>query len=153
MTTTDILKLIALDEEDLAIVSAHVQDAVLKIGDIAYRPAERRFALAMNRFIWEKADGGRRTYERRRTVLSFDRVTAVKTQNIRRDRPDAVLELLAIEFAPAEAPAGTVTLIFAGGGAIRLEVECIETRLADLGTAWATRTKPAHDLSGETKTA
>lgn len=147
MAVSERLKLIALDEEDLAVISAHVQDAVLKVGDLSYLPAERRFVAAMNRFIWENADGRRRTYERRRAVLSFDRVLGVKTSGIRRDRPEAVLELLAIEFSAGEAPAGSVTLIFAGGGAVRLDVECIETRMADLGAAWATATRPAHDLS------
>lgn len=147
MAVSERLKLIALDEEDLAVISAHVQDAVLKVGDLSYLPAERRFVVVMNRFIWENADGRRRTYERRRAVLSFDRVLSVKTSGIRRDRPEAVLELLAIEFSAGEAPAGAVTLIFAGGGAVRLDVECIETRMADLGAAWATTARPAHDLS------
>jgi hypothetical protein len=153
MSDPDRLKLVALDAEDLAVLSAYVQDAVMKVGDLAYLPNERRFALAMNRFIWEKADGSRRTYERRRAALSFDRVTAVQTCRIRRDRPDTVLELLAVEFEPSDSPAGTITLIFAGGGAVRLTVECIEARLADLGAAWATRAKPVHDLAVETKSA
>ena len=73
------LKLCAFDEEDLAVLSAHTQDAVLKVGDMVYLPQERRFALAMNRFIWEKAaDGKRKAYERRRSVLSFDRVRTVR---------------------------------------------------------------------------
>lgn len=147
----DILKLIALDEEDLAVVSAHVQDAVLKVGDLSFLPKERRFVVAMNRFAWECMDG--RTHERRRAALSFDRVTAVKTSGIDRSRPDAVLNLLAVEFTPADLPAGAVTLIFAGGGAVRLDVECIETRLADLGTAWATSARPVHDLSDKVRSA
>ena len=153
MSDRDRLKLLALDEEDLAVLSAYVQDAVLKVGDLAWLPKEQRFALAMNRFIWENAEGARRTYERRRAVLSFDRVTRVSTSHIRRDRPDAVLELLAVEFEATDAPAGAVTLIFAGGGALRLEVECIEARLADLGVAWATAARPVHDLSIDTKPA
>lgn len=150
---SDRLKLLALDEEDLAVLSAHVQDAVLKVGDLAYLPKEQRFALAMNRFIWEKDDATRRTHERRRAALSFDRVRRVRTSQIRRDRPDAVLELLAVEFEGNDAPAGQVTLIFAGGGAVQLDVECIEARLADLGVAWATAARPVHDLSTDTKPA
>jgi hypothetical protein len=81
-------------------------------------------------------------------------VRSVKTNRIRRDQPDAVLELLAVNFEGGEAPAGAVDLLFAGGGTVKLEVECIEARLADLGTAWATAAKPKHDLdSGETKSA
>lgn len=150
MMEAERLKLVALDEEDLAVLSAHVQDAVLKVADLVYLPKERRFAVGMNRFIWEKADGRRRNYERRRTALSFDRVKAVQACHITRDRPEAVLELLAISFEPVDAPGGLVTLYFAGGGAIRLEVECIETRLADLGAAWATMAKPVHDIAAET---
>jgi hypothetical protein len=74
-------------------------------------------------------------------------VRSVKTNHIRRDRPEAVLELLAIKFTPTDSPAGHVDLVFAGGGAVRLDVECVEARLADLGTAWATTAKPAHDLA------
>lgn len=150
MVDVERLKLLALDEEDLAVLSAHVQDAVLKVGDLLYLPKEQRFAVGMNRFIWEKADGRRRTYERRRTALSFDRVKAVQAIHIRQDRPDAVLELLAISYEPVEAPGGFMTLHFAGGGKIRLDVECIETRLADLGTAWATTAKPVHDVAAGT---
>jgi hypothetical protein len=146
MAEPDRLKLMALDEEDLAVISAHVQDAVLKVGDLLYLPKESRFAVAMNRFIWEKAlDGKRRDYERRRAALTFDRVRSVKASKIRRDRPDAVLELLAIGFEASDAPAGFVTLYFAGGGAIRLEVEVVEARLADLGAAWATAARPDHE--------
>ena len=152
MADPDRLKLAAIDEEDLAVVSAHVQDAVLKVGDMLYLPKERRFALAMNRFIWERAeDGRRRDYERRRTALTFDRVNAVKTTGLDRGRPDTVLELLAVAFEPTDAPGGCVTLVFAGGAAVQIDVEVIEARLADLGAAWATRAKPAHDISGETK--
>ena len=153
MTDPDRLRLAAIDEEDLAVVSAHVQDAVLKVGDMIYLPQERRFALAMNRFIWEKAgDGKRRDFERRRTALTFDRVSKVRTHKIDRDRPEAVLELLAVRFAATDSPAGQVSLVFAGGAAVEIDIEVIEVRLADLGAAWATRAKPAHDLAGsETK--
>ena len=142
------LKLAAFDEEDLAVISAHVQDAVLKVGDMVYLPKQQRFALAMNRFIWDRpADGKRTTHERRRSVLSFDRVRAVRSSNIDRARADAVLELLAVAFEATDVPAGMVTLFFAGGGAVQLDVEVIETRLADLGAAWATAAKPQHDLA------
>ena len=149
MTDTDRLKLAALDEEDLAILSAHVQDAVLKVADMVYLPKENRFVIAMNRFSWEKADGKRRGYERRQAAMTFDRVLSVRTNRIRRNLGDAVLNLLAIDFDPSEPPAGAINLIFAGGGAVRLEVECIEARLADLGAAWATKAKPSHDRDSD----
>jgi hypothetical protein len=149
MAEAEPLKLAALDEEDLGIISAHVQDAILTVGDLAWRPAERRFALAMNRFDWHGAIARprRRNYERRRSILRFDRVMAVKVQGINPRATEAVLELLAVRFLPGEAPGGSVVLTFAGGGAIRLDVECIEVALTDLGGAWATRAAPAHDLS------
>ena len=146
------LKLCAVDEEDLAVLSAHVQDAVLKVGDMVHLPQEGRFAVAMNRFIWEKAaDGKRKAFERRRSVLSFDRVRSVRSSRIDRKRLDAVLELLAVSFETADTPAGKVTLVFAGGGAVQLDVEVIEARLADLGAAWATSAKPEHDLESTAK--
>jgi hypothetical protein len=147
------LRLAAVDEEDLAILSAHVQDAVLKVADLVWLPKERRFAVAMNRFVWEgEGDGRRREHERRRSALTFDRVDRVRSTGIDRARPDAVLELLALSFTPGEAPAGRITLVFAGGAAVELEAEVIEARLADLGPAWATAAMPSHDgASGETK--
>jgi hypothetical protein len=146
MADPDHLRVAAIDEEDLAVVSAYVQDAVLKVGDLVYLPKEHRFALAMNRFIWEKAvDGKRPDYERRRAALTFDRVLKVQTAGIDRSKPDAVLELLAVQFTVTDIPAGIVELIFAGGGAVRLNVEVIEARLADIGAAWATKARPNHE--------
>lgn len=139
------LRLAAVDAEDLAVISAHVQDAVLKVGDLLWLPAEKRFAAGMNRFVWEAArdvDGG---YQRRRAALTFDRVRAVRSIGVDRARPDAVVELLAVSFAAAEEPSGRVTLVLAGGGAIELDVEVVEARLADLGPAWATGAKPSHE--------
>lgn len=148
MSLPELLKLVALDEEDLKILSAHAQDAVLKIGDIAFRPKERRFALAMNRFDWTGAAAfARRQFERRRSILHFDRVLSVSYSGLNRDAEGAVLELLAVNFDSIDPPSGTITLTFAGGGAIRLTVECIEAYLTDLGGAWATSAKPGHDVS------
>lgn len=142
----DLLKLVALDEEDLAILSAHVQDAVLKISDIKWMGRENRFVLAMNRFVWEVAGEKAKEFERRRSVLHFDRVLKVSASRIRQDAAEAVLELLAVRFEGGEAPAGWVELVFAGGGTIRLDVECIEAQLSDLGAAWSTENLPHHDV-------
>ena len=153
MSEPDLLRLAAIDEEDLAVVSAYVQDAVLKVGDMVYLPRERRFAVGMNRFTWEKAeDGSRHDYERRRSALTFDRVSSVRTQAVDRGKADAVLELLAVSFTTTDSPGGRVTLVFAGGAAVAIEVEVIEARLADLGAAWSTKARPSHDVGeGETK--
>ena len=141
------LKLLALDEDDLKVMSAHVQDAVMKVGDLQFLPAAKRFVLPMNRFAWEVKTGFfRRHNERRQAVLHFDRVLGVKTSGIRRDEPDDVLSLLAVSFVPINAPAGLVELIFSGGGTVVLDVECIEARLADVGGAWQAAARPVHKV-------
>ena len=140
------LKLVAFDEQDLSVVSAHVQDAVMKVGDLSWRAAERRFVAAINRFVWENRSGlFRHNNERRRSALHFEAVRAVSSTGISRDEPEEVLSLLAVRFEPgAQAPAGTVELIFSGNAAIRLDVDYIEARLADLGAAWETASRPTH---------
>jgi len=139
------LKLIALDPEDLRVLSCHLQDAVLRVGDMVYLKKELRFAAIANRFDWERATQPREgVYQRRRTGLRFERVTAAKVHGIDLKQKDAVLELLALTFEPGEEPSGTLTLLFAGGGAIRLQVECIEAELRDLGAVWRTARKPEH---------
>ncbi len=139
------LKLAALDADDLAVVSAHLQDAVLNAGDLSYLRKARKFALVANRFVWEHGAKAEH-FERRRTGLHFDRVTGVKVQNIDRSDREAVLSLLSIGFEETDAPSGTIILAFSGGGTIRLEVECIEAQLSDLGPAWATEHLPRHEV-------
>jgi hypothetical protein len=139
------LKLIALDPEDLKVLSCHLQDAVIRVGDMAYLKNEMRFAAIANRFDWEQAAKlNDATYRRRRSGLRFERVKSAKLQGIDLAQKNAVLELLAVTFEPGEEPSGVLTLLFAGGGAIRLEVECIEAELRDLGAAWRTRVRPEH---------
>lgn len=142
-----LLKLIALDKDDLDILSAHTQDAVVKVGDLAYLPREKRFVALLHRFDWEKAhatNGSGRSNERRQTALRFERVLKARLHGIRLEAKRDVLELLAIQFEASDAPAGKVTLVFAGGAAIQLDVECIEAELKDLGPTWRTRKQPAH---------
>ena len=147
-TNSDLLKLVALDGEDLTVFSAYLQDAVMRVDDLTYLPKENRFAMAANRFVWTKGQPGkgRVVNERRRTAIHFDRVTKAQTYNILRDQPDAVLSLLAVQFLPSEDPTGTIDLIFSGDGVVRLHVECIEAQLADLGGAWETKSRPDHVL-------
>ncbi|MCL4768332.1 MAG: DUF2948 family protein [Hyphomicrobiaceae bacterium] len=145
------LKLVALDADDLAVISAHVQDAVLQVGDLAYIPAEHRFAAIANRFDWAAAAGAEGlppSLERRRTALRFDRVLEAKLQGIDLKTKRQVLELLAIRFDETEPPGGFVTLVFAGGAAIRLKVECIEGEMRDMGAAWKASRRPAHPEAG-----
>jgi len=143
------LKLIALDEEDLAVLSSLLQDAVLRVADMTYLPKQKRFAAALNRFDWEnaaKASGkaGGKDYRRRRAALRFDRVFNAKLKNLKPRAETRVLSLLAIGFAPKEAPGGILTLTFSGDASIQLEVECIEAELRDLGPEWRTSSKPEH---------
>lgn len=143
------LKLLALDTEDLGVVSTHLQDAVVRVGDMAYLKSDKRFAAVVNRFDWFDAEQGHKrsrgaSYERRRTGLRFERVMSAQVSAVNFDKPDDVLSLLAIGFDATEAPAGDITLHFAGGAAIKLAVECIECELRDLGAAWATQRKPDH---------
>jgi len=135
------LKLLALDSEDLEVISATTQDAVVRVGDVGFAREDNRFALLMNRFAWEE---GGRTRQRKRAALHFDRVNDVKVSGIDTNAVDGVLELLAIRFTTTDDPAGHVDLDFAGGGTIRLAVECLEARMQDLGAAWAARATPEH---------
>jgi Protein of unknown function (DUF2948) len=137
----DLLKLVALDPEDLAVVSAHLQDAILRVGDIAYLPKEHRFAIEARRFDWEAASG---TPQRRLACMHFEHVTGVRVRGIDQSNKDAVLNLLAISFEERDTPSGTATLIFADGGAIQVDLECIEMQMKDLGPVWAAESRPSH---------
>ena len=123
------LRLIAQDEEDLSVISAALQDAVAKVGDIVFEGD--RLTLAFNRI---------------RSALQLGCVQAVKSRKLRRDAKGAVVELLALTFEPGEAPGGAVVFTFAGGGDLRAEVECIDAALADLSAPWPTPRKPGHSV-------
>ena len=141
------LKLLALDTEDLDVISAHVQDAVVRVADMGYARGDRRFALLMNRFDWESGKQGRRDKgQRKRAALHFDAVQSVVTAGFDPNSTDGVLELLAIVFQPIDGPAGIIELQFAGGGTVRLGVECLEARLADLGATWGASNTPTHAI-------
>jgi len=134
--------LAAQDAEDLTILSARLQDAAAKLGDFAFLPGKRRFAGVVNRLKWE--DGGK---ARVRAGLHFDGVLRVQSHNVKLGAKDAVVAILAVTFTPkaVEDPAGTVEIVLAGGGAIRLEVECIAAELSDLTQPWAARARPDHE--------
>lgn len=142
------LKLIALDSEDLDVVAAHMQDAVVKVEDMRFDPKARQFALLTNRFAWEEAAGKRtKSYQRRRSALHFDRVLKARCKGFSPTDGDRVLSLLTVQFFPdgeADSPGGEIELIFADDISISLSVECIEAQLADLGPAWETQRRPKH---------
>lgn len=144
------LRLLAEDAEDLDVISAALQDAVARIGDIAFEPSAKRLTLALNRFRWEAGDGG--GGERIRAGLQFGGVLKVQARRLRRDVPDAVVSLLAVEFeraaSPEDDPGGVVLLRFSGDADLRVEVECLDACLADLSAPWPTPRRPGHPEPG-----
>jgi hypothetical protein len=140
----DPLKFIFLDQEDLEVISAHLQDAVVKVADVHWRPREKRLVIGLNRFDWESAQHGASQYRRCLTALRFERVISCKCRGVDPSGKDALLNLLAIDFVETEAPAGVLVLMFSGGIEMRLQVECLEGELADLGPSWSTSACPAH---------
>jgi hypothetical protein len=148
---TEGVTLAAQDAEDLAIVSARLQDAVARVKDLVFLPKKRRFAALFNRFMWEQAERKKKDGDLRvRAGLHFEGVLSAKSRNLKLGAPDAVVSLLTIRFTPkgSDDPAGIIELVFAGGGVIRLEVECIEAELQDIGSEWAARGRPAHQTDG-----
>ena len=146
------LKLRAETLEDILVFSAVLQDAVTVADDMSYMASERRFALMLNRFVWEEdADGNRKTRHRVRCGLHFDGVLSVGSRDIAiKPAPKSKslpLDLLAIHSEIAADGAGAIYLLFAGGGAIRLGVECIDGYLRDIGEPWECKHRPHHDDS------
>ena len=127
------LKLIALDANDLAVISTHVQDARVQTSDIVWRQHEKRLVIGMNRLDWEQTLAGETSPRRLIAALRFDRVLACKSRNIDLGAPETMLELVGIEFHPGNAPSGSAVLLFSHGGALRLDLECLECELTDLG--------------------
>jgi hypothetical protein len=150
------LKLVALDKDDIEVVSAHVQDARVRIGEILWQPRDHRFIMPVNRFDWmaavdAKSDNGSENkpdYRRCRTALRFERVLACKFRGFDQSNKDGELNLLAVEFAEHDSPAGAVILTFSGGAIIRLDVECLEAELADLGEVFTAELCPDHFTRG-----
>ena len=140
------LRLLAQDADDLQVLSAALQDAVLTVGDIVHDGRARTLTLALNRYRWEAKGSNARAGERVRAALQLAGVLSVRSRNIRQGARDAVLELLSAAFEPAaEPPGGAVVLTFAGGGDLRVEVEALDAVLADVSGAWPARGRPRHD--------
>lgn len=146
------LKLRAEDVEDITVLSACLQDATVRTADMTWQPKQHRFALVLNRFRWEDertADAGKRLIRidphiRVAAGLHFDGVLKVRSSGIDRDDGRTVLELLSILADPLEDAAARLTLVFAGGAAIQLDVECIEAQMQDIGTPFPVRRAPQH---------
>lgn len=156
------LKIIARDAEDLTVVSACLQDALVPMTEMRYLPQERRFIMVVNRFRWERAAEKRpeladATFDeaedfgdlqRVNCGICIDRVLAVRSRDIDQSRPDDFLSLLSVHF-----DGGKLNLVFAGGGVIQLETEALALYLSDLGTAWPTQWRPDHPIADGGKAA
>lgn len=146
MTDATLLKLRAEDADDLAVLSACLQDAVIAIRETTYLPAEKRFVFVANRFRWEDADRerpaeGNPIYERVHCGVCFEAVTAVRQRGLVQSRKGQIVSLLAIEKGE-----GTIDLIFSAGIVIRLEVDEILCHVQDLNEPWPTQWRPSHSL-------
>lgn len=131
------LRLLAEDADDLQIISAALQDAILRPVDIVWEKAARTLTIAFSRFCWECGE------TRVMSAMQFGDVLAVKSRRLPRS-PDASLELLALDFIPTEAPGGKVILMFAGGGDLRIDVECLDAVVTDISDRWPARIAPTH---------
>ncbi|MEX0299212.1 MAG: DUF2948 family protein [Kordiimonas sp.] len=139
------IKLIAQSEEDLAVISTLLQDTAVRIGDIAWLPAEKRFAFVGNRYRWEKKKLFRRPKgERIRTAFHLNGITAAHLLGLDLSNSDTVLDLLNVEAHETEA-GYSLLLNFSGGAAIRLQTEAIDAIATDLSESWEAIARPSHD--------
>jgi len=143
--TLDQLKLIALDREGLGVISAHVQDTCLRRPDLRWLPEQKRFIVSGMRYDWAASEDGRA--ERVGSVLRFDRVLKVAHLGLDEGDESRVLNLLAVTFEKTDPPSGMVLLAFADGALVRLEVECLEAELVDIGPR-----RPAYECPGHALT-
>ena len=141
------LKLIAKTEEDIKVVSAHLQDSILSVTDIANLKKNKIFLMQLNRFMWEDVEKGVfRKNKRIRTVLKFDNVLKVFSKNINQKKKDNFLDFLAIETIKMPDNNYEMKITFAGDSIIRIIAEVIEVTLDDQGEPWDTKNKPKHQV-------
>jgi hypothetical protein len=141
------LKLIAKTQDDLSVVSAHLQDSIVNISDIANLIKNKIFLIQLNRFMWEDVEKGVfRKNKRIRTILKFDNVTKVLSKNINQLKKDKFLDFLAIESKQMPDNNYEMKIIFAGDSIIKIVSEVIEVTLDDQGEAWNTKTTPKHKV-------
>ena len=141
------LKLIARTEEDLRVVSAHLQDSIVKISDTANLKNNKIFLMQLNRFMWEDVEKGVfRKNKRIRTILKFDNVIEVNSKNISQKSKDKFLDFLAIESIQMPDNNYEMKLIFSGDSVIRVVAEVIEVTLDDQGEPWDSKSKPKHKV-------
>ena len=139
------LKLIARTVEDLRVVSAHLQDAIVNINDIANLKKNKILLLQLNRFMWEDVEKGLlRKNKRIRTILKFENVIKVKSRNINLASKDKFLDFLTIETNQMTDNNYEMKILFAGDSILKVTAEVIEVTLDDQGEAWDTKNKPKH---------
>ena len=140
------LKLIAKTDEDLRVISAHLQDSIVKTSDIANLKKNKIFLMQLNRFMWEDVEKGVfRKNKRIRTVLKFENVLKATSKNVNQKKNDRFLDFLAIEMFKMPDKNFEMNLIFSGDVVIKLVVEAIEVTLDDQGSPWESKNKPRHD--------
>ena len=138
------LKLIAKTEDDLRVISAHLQDSIAKISDIASLKKNRLFLMQLNRFMWEDVEKGVfRKNKRIRTVIKFENVINVMSKNINQNI-ERFLDFLTIKSSKNPNENYNINLIFSGDIIIKLEVEAIEVTLDDQGSPWESKNRPKH---------
>ena len=140
----DAIRFAVLDEEDLSVMSTHLQDALLSPANATYLSGAKRFVVLVARVDWRCTAAGRPA--RREAGFHFEHVRRVRQLGFGRRDPGETLQLLAVSFQSTDPPAGTVLLVFAGGAMIRLEVECLEAEMHDLGPCWPVDHCPRHQL-------
>jgi len=141
------LKLIAKSEEDIRVVSAHLQDSIASINDIANLEKNKIFLMQLNRFMWENVEKGVfRKNKRIRTILKFENVIKVLSKNINQLKKDKFLDFLAIETNKMPDNNYEMKIIFAGDSVISIISEVIEVTLDDQGDSWDTKNKPKHKV-------
>ena len=139
------LKLIAKTEDDLRVISAHLQDSIVNSKDIASLKKNKIFLMQLNRFMWEDVEKGVfRKNKRIRTILKFDNVLEVKSKNINQNKKNTFLDFLAIETKFMPDKNYEMKIVFAGDSIIRVITEVVEVILDDQGEAWNTKNMPKH---------
>lgn len=145
MPKTSPIVLMAADAEDLQTISAMLQDAIVKVGDIAFLKEERRFAFVANRFMWEAKRGLFSQGQRVRAGVHFDDVQTVRARAVKMTNKEALLDILSLEWDGSE-DGGTITINLAGGGLIALDVGAINVTVKDISEPWRARRKPDHEV-------
>ena len=141
------LKLLATSDEDLRVIAAHLQDAIVSIHEIARLKKNRIFLIQMNRFMWEDVEKGVfRKNKRIRTILKFDNIIEVLSKNINIKKTKNFLDFLTIESNLLPDKSYEIKLIFSGDAVIKIQTEVIDATLDDQGSSWESKTQPKHDF-------